>query len=205
MNLWKYFASCAVAALMASAPARAEVYYLTTDQTGAQTQIDMNHSTTWAFTAVGTWTLGGGNFVMKDGPKTGDDPPNAISSVGLFVYEGTEASHGAALRQFLYLDDAAFCTAHGGNCQKFGDVPFHFDLGLQLTDGVSYFVELTSPVIDEQTGAYFIKGLDNSTFLNNAGNPPPDQTVTVTSPIPEPVSMVLLGTGLLGLGTARRR
>ena len=55
------------AALSGAAAADPTIYYLETGHTGAQTQIDTNHTTSWSFNATWGWTLGGGNFVMKDG------------------------------------------------------------------------------------------------------------------------------------------
>ncbi len=47
--------------------------YLETGQTGAQTQIDVDHSTTIYIGAVASFTLGGANYVMKRGSASTAD------------------------------------------------------------------------------------------------------------------------------------
>jgi hypothetical protein len=49
-----------------------EFRLVATDITGAQTQIDYQHTTTWSFTlpANVTWVLKGGTLMMKDGAQT---------------------------------------------------------------------------------------------------------------------------------------
>ena len=46
------------------------IYYLATGQTGAQTQIDVNHTSSWVMTPNVNFDLGGGLFTMKDGSST---------------------------------------------------------------------------------------------------------------------------------------
>src|SRR5258707_493257 len=130
-----------------NANATPTIYYLSTGQTGAQTQIDTFHSTTWAFTATSDWELGGGNFTMKDGSSTTDD-------VMLTVYEGVDST-GPQVAQ-IDLTNASFCTLHGGNCQNFNTTPFYFVDGsndpapLSIANGQSYFVALTSTAPNDQ-------------------------------------------------------
>ena len=73
---------CAAAFLSMTAAAQT---YITTGQTGAQTQIDVNHTSTWTFTPASNTTLSGGYFTMKDGSATTAD-------VTLSLYAGPTAS-----------------------------------------------------------------------------------------------------------------
>src|SRR4051794_12147606 len=110
-HLSKFLAAALLSgAAFASTPASAPapVYYLTTGHTGAQTQIDLNHSTTWSLIAALAWSLGGGDFPMKDGTSSTAD-------VTLSAYDGTGAT--GSLEPSLPLSNSNFCTLQTGtNC-----------------------------------------------------------------------------------------
>src|SRR5512138_571595 len=52
---------------------KASTIFLATGQAGAQTQIDIDHTSTWQFTSTEDSLIGGGLFTMKAGQNTGDD------------------------------------------------------------------------------------------------------------------------------------
>lgn len=65
-------ATLAIGAIVATTPASAiPVYYaLQTNITGANTQLDQDHTSTWSFLTGISWNFGGGAFVIKDGPAS---------------------------------------------------------------------------------------------------------------------------------------
>src|SRR5579863_2821409 len=75
-------------------------YYLATGQTGAQTQIDVSHTSTWELIPNIDFSFGGGLFQMKDGQTASDD-------VLLSLYQGTDAT--GTLLGTLTLSNTAFC------------------------------------------------------------------------------------------------
>src|SRR6185369_6774101 len=67
-------------------------YYLYLDQTGAQTQIDVTHTTSWYITVLsGSFVFGGGHFQMKKGSS-------ASANGSLTLYQGSNTT-GTVLGQ----------------------------------------------------------------------------------------------------------
>lgn len=177
-----------------SAATAGPIYYFVTGQAGTQTQLDINHTTSWSFTATSAWTLGGGDLTMKSGSSTS-------ANVVLSLYQGS-SSAGTLLDRFT-LTNAAFCTLHTGNCGSFSSTPFHFAVPDTLTTGLNYYMALTSDSNDVQSQAYFIKDPGTVTISDVTGTPLPNQTISsAAAPIsvPEPPSLAIVVTLLAGLG-----
>jgi hypothetical protein len=164
------------------------IYYLATDQTGAQTQIDLQHTSSWLMTPGINFDFAGGLFTMKDGSSSFD--PLTLS-----LYRGTDAS--GSLIGSVNLTNATFC-AQVGNCGQFASHPFLFVAPVPLVAGTTYFAALTSPAANVQSLAYFIK---NDSFFISDQNGTAIQPQPVTfgtppaSPTPEPRSLTLLAVG----------
>jgi uncharacterized repeat protein (TIGR01451 family) len=124
--------------------------YVETDQTGAQTQIDVNHSSTFYLGVVSSIQFGGGNFVMKRGSAT-----SALDKSTLTLYANSVCS-GTVLAA-VDVDVSAFTGSYAA-------VSHHFAAPVSLNPG-AYCAKLTSTAPDVQSQAYFIKGLENCTVL----------------------------------------
>lgn len=188
---------------LAASSARANEYFaLQTSISGAQTQIDSLHTSTWAFTTGLAWDFGGGTFVMKKGPSSAAD-------VVLSIYQGTNFDAGSLVGS-VSVTSSAFT-------QSFANVQFLFGTALALAPSSHFYVDLTSTANDTANVQYFIKGANSSlTFVDSNNNVIPagyvtsvtDTSGTTTSgvpapPVPEPVSISLMGVALGGLGVAR--
>ena len=175
------------------------VYYLATGQTGAQTQIDVNHTSSWLLTTNVNFDLGGGLFTMKDGSSTSD-------TISLKVYLGSDAT--GTLLTTLTLTHTTFCS-QTGNCGQFAMHQFLFPTAVSLTSGTTYFATLTSSAPDVQSQAYFIK--NDTYFISDInGTPISIQPVVFdaapqvgASATPEPGTAWLLA-GALALWRWRR-
>ena len=134
----------------------------------------------------------GGLITMKSGQS-------AIASVTMSIYQGSNAS--GTLLSSSVLSNASFC-AQVGNCGSYGFHTFAFGPAISLLQNTTYFISLTSPAVDTQSLAYFIKN-DTYFISNQAGiaivPSPAAFNVIVTPPpppgIPEPKTLVMLATG----------
>ena len=125
------------------APAFSQTLYLYTGQSGAQTQIDVDHATRWNISITsGSIALGGARLTMKKGP-------NSAADVLLQVYSGTSAIPANLL--------ASRTRAVTSFTQSFEVVEFAFASPIVLTPG-QYFITTSTAAADQQNVAYFIKG-----------------------------------------------
>ena len=167
-------------------------YYVRTGQTGAQTQIDAFHKSTFTITVQSQTEFRGGLFTMKAGSATNDP-------ITFKLYQGSNSS-GTLLASASYPNTAAFCAAHGGNCQSYISTPFTF-APVMLQAGTTYYAELTSPAPDAQSRAYFIKGAQGCYVATANGIKAPSSCsfaenpavsnqpyISVIVPDPEPVA-----------------
>lgn len=155
-----------------STPGFAQTFYLYTGQTGAQTQIDTNHTTSWRITVGSnkTVTLGGAKLTMKHGPQTKTD-------VSLKLYSGSSAIASNLLATITLTRDTNGTFYQGTNVQTFAQRTFAFPSSQVLTSG-TYFITLTSTSDDQQNEAFFIKG-EKTAFVSSDGTTVASGTSTV--------------------------
>lgn len=160
-------AALAVATSALPFAAAEDVSYIYTGKTGAQTQIDYRHSSTWSILVAegANVVLGGGKITMKVGSAT-------TANVTLACYAGT--SSAGKLLASSTLQPSAFT-------QKFAPITFSFGkLVDQLTAG-DYFCEMTSNAQDPQSEAYFIKGYGDSIVSTDGKTPTPGTDTTTAA------------------------
>jgi len=136
-----------------------DVYYLSTGQSGAQTQIDVNHTTSWSFTATigldaGRWRFHHEGWLVHLGrhPAVGLQGTNASGTLLTSIDLSNTAVLLAAGRQQLpelRIDAFSFCDGQR----------IHLHLGLQ------YYIALTSTAPDVQ-----------SQRIHQGSSPQPSQT-----------------------------
>jgi hypothetical protein len=158
------FVAAGLLGLLAFGPSAAlasPVYFaIQTDITGAQTQIDVGHTTTWTISTGAAWSFGGGTFTMKEGSNT-------TAPVRLSVHEGT--NNTGPLVASIELTNAAFC-AQVTQCQQFNEIDFLFGTPATLDAYKTYFLNLTSTAGDRANQQYFIKGASaDLTFVDGNG------------------------------------
>ncbi|MBL8565786.1 MAG: DUF11 domain-containing protein [Hyphomicrobiaceae bacterium] len=122
--------------------------YLETGQTGAQTQIDVNHTTTMYIGAPASFLFGGANYVMKRGSSS-------TANVDFTVYPNASCT-GTPLVTVTNIS-TAFDSSYA-------PVLFQIPGNLTLTPGI-YCTKLTSSAVDQQNEAFFIKGFEACVVL----------------------------------------
>jgi hypothetical protein len=192
----------AMSLVMASVCAAGPIDYLATNQTGAQTQVDVAHTSTWLFTPTIDFLFGGGLFDMKDGSNTS-------ANLQLSLFQGSDAS--GLLLDSVSLTHTTFCN-QVPNCNQFDLHQFFVTAPLLLTTGTTYFAQLTSLAPNTQNTAYFIKST-TSFIANQTGvpvNPSPIAGAGATgggapTATPEPATFLLIGLGLGACALVERR
>lgn len=205
--------SIASAVVVASAAQAADpIYFVSTDITGAQTQIDINHLSSWIVGVNNNVDVAGGKFVMKDGSQTSGPLTFSIYTGGLSDVQIQSGSYNPFAS--ITLSNAQF-DAQVSNGQTFSVHTFNFASVVTLLAGQTYTAALTSTVPDVQSKAYFIKGgtqvwlVDSSTgAINTNSLTLTGGTGAVTNApaaVPEPSTYALFGFGGLVLLMALRR
>ena len=138
----------------------AEDFYVKTGQTGAQTQIDVAHTSSFSFQPTTATSFAGGIFTMKAGSS-------ASRTVTFALYENLSAGPVRSVT----LTYSQFCALHtpASNCSQFGPVQFSFATPYVMVPGRTYYARLTSGAPDVQSQAYFIKGADGCLLANAGG------------------------------------
>lgn len=155
-------AALTLAASAGSAWAVSDAGYVTTGQSGAQTQIDEAATSSFTIVAKASAFILGGDFVMKSGSST-------TAPISFRLYEDIKKTK--LLADKTYVNTAAFCNAHGGNCQSFASTLFTFNSPVAIAAGKTYYAELTSPApAIPQSDSYFIKGGDLCKIVTNTGS-----------------------------------
>lgn len=183
----------AIAFLVLAGPASAALF-VSTGQTGAQVQCDINHTRFWTYTVTADVNdVDGALFNMKIGSGTVED-------ITFSIFEGTFDDYGTAPSLLeLTLTPASFT-------QSFDWIPFQ-TTAINLQAGVTYTGVLASDALDPQESAYFIKE-DVLKFVDEYGvDVTPDgggEITTEDTNMPEPISLALFALASLMMPRRRR-
>jgi len=176
-------------------------------QSGAQTQVDVNHSYFWNFTYSGSTAYSPiyATFQMKRGPATTEN-----IQMQLFAADPNTGLNTGLLATAI-LQPNNFTQAYS---------PVQFVLFNVPTTLPQYFnVTLSSNAVDAQSQAYFIKGdLSTATFkfvdgngndlsdyfYNGFGNGNQGGSPTPPTPVPEPASYLAQAGLVLAAGLLRK-
>lgn len=182
---------CAAIALSAFAAAAEASIFVSTGQTGAQVQCDVNHTQHWTYSvSQDVADIGGALLTMKRGPQTS-------ASITFSIYEGLFSDFGSAVNLLtLTLSPADFTQSWS---------PIMFSAApIELRAGRTYTAVLFSAAQDSQSEAFFIKGgTDSPLAFVDATGAPVSGGGQVQPPAPAPGAVALLA--LAGLTGRRRR
>ena len=173
------------------APVASAAIFVSTGQTGAQVQCDVNHTQHWTYSvSADVADISGALLTMKRGSQT-------TASISFVIFEGLFSDFGTATNLMsITLSPSAFT-------QSFSPVGFS-GTPFDLIAGRTYTAVLFSSAIDSQSEAYFIKGGSDTPlrFVDETGT-----NVTtggqISPPVPTPGALALLV--LAGFAARRRR
>jgi len=159
--------------------------FVSTGQTGAQVQLDVNHTQHWTYTVSANVNgVDGGLFTMKDGVNTS-------LNITFAIIQGTFADFGSVVPLM-----SVTLSQPGPFTQSFAPITFQ-GTAISLLAGTTYTAVLFSSTADVQSQAYFIKGGGEAAlfFVDESGNPvtPPGGGGITNGPITasEPNSLAL--------------
>lgn len=183
----------AAATAVACASIASAALFVTTGQTGAQVQCDVNHTQSWTFSvSADVGGIDGALFTMKRGSS-------ATSTVTFRIFEGTLASAGTAI------DLLSVSLGPGAFTQSFSGVIFQASSSITLLAGRTYTGMLSSSAPDVQSKAYFIKGGSEAplSWCDQTGATVSTGAVLTTGAVPTPGAAALLA--IAGALSRRRR
>ncbi len=170
------------------------------DATAAE--IDLNESI-GATTSPGSWELDSFKLLfLYNGPEFNDTREIAQvtingSTVGTFQVgsaDNTGTWTGAGTNASTSITSCGNTDGNGSGCFLIGNLPF----------GVTPITSIVFHAITFGSGRA-IQGNDSDYSLGNLTFSQTAQRDVPTAPVPEPTSLLLLGTGLIGVGGAVRR